>query len=161
MTNRRTLLAGIAGLTATVAAAVAGRARAAETFRITHTDAEWRAQLSHPQYLILRRQATEKPDASPLAHETGSGKYACAGCGQVAFSSDTKYASHTGWPSFWAPVEGAVAQATDTTYFTKRTEIHCTACGGHLGHVFKDGPKPTGLRYCMNGLVLNFIPGTA
>jgi peptide-methionine (R)-S-oxide reductase len=130
----------------------------AETFAVTRTDAEWRALLSPAAYEVLRQQGTEIPFSSPLDHETRAGLYACAGCQQTAYSSTTKYDSGTGWPSFWAPIKGAVETSNDTSFGMDRTEVHCTRCGGHLGHVFPDGPQPTGLRYCMNGVALAFRP---
>ncbi len=125
---------------------------------VTKTDAEWRSLLTPAQYDVLRHEATEPPGSSPLLHEHRKGIFACAGCELPLFKSETKYDSGTGWPSFWAPVDGAVATRTDRKLWMERTEVHCRRCGGHLGHVFKDGPPPTGLRYCMNGLALKFIP---
>ncbi len=139
-------------------------ARAAESnenFPIQHTDAEWRAQLTPAQYDVLRQQGTERAFSSPLDVETRRGTYVCAGCRSALFSSDTKYDSGTGWPSFWRPLPDAVAQHTDTTFGIVRDEVHCAHCGGHLGHVFDDGPKPTGLRYCMNGVALQFTAAGA
>ncbi len=130
----------------------------ADELEVTKTDAEWRSLLTPAQYDVLRHEATEPPGSSPLLHEHRKGIFACAGCGLPLFKSETKYESGTGWPSFWAPVEGAVATRTDRKLWMERTEVHCRRCGGHLGHVFKDGPRPTGLRYCMNGLALKFIP---
>jgi peptide-methionine (R)-S-oxide reductase len=133
-------------------------AAAAERFEVTHTDAEWRALLTPDQYVVLRRQGTERAFSSPLDHEKRSGIFACAGCGNRLFSSKTKYDSGTGWPSFWRPLPEAVNEASDATLGMIRTEIHCRRCGGHLGHVFDDGPPPTGLRYCMNGIAMTFMP---
>ncbi|WP_419758645.1 peptide-methionine (R)-S-oxide reductase MsrB [Acidisoma sp.] len=130
----------------------------AETFPVMHSDAEWRAALSPDAYEVLRDQGTEAPFSSPLDMETRPGLYACAGCAQTAYSSTTKYDSGTGWPSFWAPLTGAVVTASDTSFGMGRTEVHCSRCGGHLGHVFADGPPPTGQRYCMNGVALSFHP---
>ena len=127
-------------------------------FPVTHSDAEWRRLLSPAAYEILRQQGTEAPYSSPLDLETRTGLYGCLGCGQPLYSSATKYDSHTGWPSFWKPLPNAVAERPDTSLGMERTEIHCIRCGGHLGHVFPDGPQPTGLRYCMNGAALSFEP---
>jgi len=132
-----------------------------EHFEVTHTDAEWRAQLSATAYAVLRHEGTERPFSSPLNDEHRTGIFACAGCQLQLFSSRTKFDSGTGWPSFWQALEHAVANRTDNTFGMERTEIHCRRCGGHLGHVFDDGPKPTGLRYCMNGVAMTFTPGPA
>jgi peptide-methionine (R)-S-oxide reductase len=134
---------------------------AGAVFAVTHTDAQWRQMLSEEQYLVLRKEATERPYSSALNSEHRSGIFACAGCRLELFSSSTKFDSHTGWPSFWAPLQHAVATNDDTTLGMARTEVHCVRCGGHLGHVFDDGPRPTGLRYCMNGLAMTFTPGAA
>ena len=128
------------------------------SFEIARSEAEWRKVLSSEQFGVLRQHGTERPWSSPLNKEHGRGIYACAGCELPLFSSDTKFESGTGWPSFWAPIEGAVGTSTDTSFFMQRTEVHCRRCGGHLGHLFDDGPKPTGLRYCINGISLRFIP---
>jgi peptide-methionine (R)-S-oxide reductase len=135
--------------------------QAAETFEVKHTDAEWRGLLTPAQFGVLRQQGTERPFSSPLDHEKRDGMFACAGCDQALFSSKTKFDSGTGWPSFWQPLEGAVGTSDDTFLAMNRTEVHCSRCGGHLGHVFNDGPRPTGLRYCMNGVALAFKPATA
>jgi len=121
-----------------------------------YSDDEWRGRLSPAQYRILRGHGTEPAWSSPLVEEHRSGEFRCAGCNQPLFQSASKFESGTGWPSFSAPIEGSVATSTDTSFFMRRTEVHCARCGGHLGHVFKDGPMPTGLRYCMNGLALAF-----
>ncbi|WP_245572902.1 peptide-methionine (R)-S-oxide reductase MsrB [Lichenihabitans psoromatis] len=135
-------------------------AQAAEgKFAVRHTDAEWRKLLNGNQYAVLRHQGTETPFTSPLNHEKRAGVFACAGCDQAAFSSRTKFDSGTGWPSFWQPLEGAVGETQDRSMLMTRTEVHCGRCGGHLGHVFNDGPQPTGLRYCMNGVAMTFRPG--
>ncbi|NBA95967.1 peptide-methionine (R)-S-oxide reductase MsrB [Pseudomonas sp. R5(2019)] len=139
-------------------AADAGPATAAQAFEISHTDAQWRALLSAEQYQVLRKEGTERAYSSPLNDEHRAGIFACAGCGLPLFSSTTKFDSHTGWPSFWQPLENAVAVRTDSSYGMVRDEVHCRRCGGHLGHVFNDGPRPTGLRYCMNGLAMTFTP---
>jgi len=129
---------------------------AAATYQVTHTEAEWRKLLSPAAFNVLREQGTEPPFSSPLDHEFAAGRYDCAGCALPLFTSDTKFDSGTGWPSFFRPIEHAVATQSDTSLFMDRTEVHCSRCGGHLGHVFDDGPKPTGLRYCMNGVALSF-----
>jgi peptide-methionine (R)-S-oxide reductase len=123
---------------------------------VMHTDDEWRRILTPAQYKILREHGTERAGSSPLNDEHRSGRFLCAGCKQALFDSAAKFESGTGWPSFFTPLEGAVATSDDTKFFMRRTEVHCARCGGHLGHVFEDGPKPTGLRYCMNGLALTF-----
>jgi peptide-methionine (R)-S-oxide reductase len=127
------------------------------TFEIVRSQVEWRAQLTPEQYRVLRDHGTERAGTSPLDKEYGRGTYHCAGCNLALFSSEAKFDSRTGWPSFWAPLDGAVGTSTDRSFFTVRTEVHCQRCGGHLGHVFEDGPRPTGLRYCMNGVALKFV----
>jgi peptide-methionine (R)-S-oxide reductase len=129
-----------------------------KTFEVTKSDAEWRAQLTPEQYRVLREHGTERAGTSPLDKQYGKGTFACAGCGLPLFSSDTKFDSRTGWPSFWKPMDDAVGSTSDRSFFMVRTEVHCRRCGGHLGHVFDDGPEPTGLRYCMNGAALAFKP---
>ncbi|MGV8985631.1 MAG: peptide-methionine (R)-S-oxide reductase MsrB [Cypionkella sp.] len=131
-------------------------AQAEKAFAVTHTDAEWRKLLSPSQFAVLRKEATERAYTSPLLHEDRHGTFACAGCDLALFSSSTKYDSGTGWPSFWQPLAHAIATRQNTSFGAARTEVHCARCGGHLGHVFADGPKPTGLRYCMNGDALSF-----
>jgi peptide-methionine (R)-S-oxide reductase len=121
---------------------------------------EWRRVLTPEQFHVLREHGTERAGTSPLNAEKRAGTFRCAGCGQLLFSSDTKFESGTGWPSFWEPVDKAVATTVDQGYGMTRTEVHCARCGGHLGHVFPDGPRPTGLRYCMNGAALAFEPDT-
>ncbi len=129
-----------------------------EKFEVTKTDAEWKQTLSPEQYEVLRQHGTESRGASPLNKEKRSGMFICAGCGQALFPSETKFDSGTGWPSFFAPNDDAVATTTDRSHFMVRTEVHCKRCGGHLGHLFDDGPAPTGQRYCMNGAALKFEP---
>jgi peptide-methionine (R)-S-oxide reductase len=143
---------------ATAAAPAAGASGADEHFEVTHSDDEWRKLLTPNQYAVLRKEGTERPYSSPLNSEHRAGIFACAGCALDLFSSRTKFDSGTGWPSFYAPLEHAVVTRTDLSYGMARDEVHCRRCGGHLGHVFEDGPPPTGLRYCMNGLALNFKP---
>jgi peptide-methionine (R)-S-oxide reductase len=130
--------------------------RAAEEDHVVRSDAEWRAKLTAEQYAVLRQEGTEPPFTSLLLHEERKGTFACAGCASDLFSSSTKFDSGTGWPSFGAPVEGAVETTVDRSHFMTRTEVHCSRCGGHLGHVFDDGPAPTGQRYCMNGVAMKF-----
>jgi peptide-methionine (R)-S-oxide reductase len=163
MTGRRLLLAGGAvGLAAAVGTLWCPAAPLADqSFAVTYSDAEWRKRLSPAQYAVLRESDTERPFTSPLLHEERRGTFTCAGCDRDLFSSTTKFESGTGWPSFWAPLEGAVGTTQDTSFGMLRTAVHCDRCGGHLGHLFDDGPKPTGLRYCMNGLALGFKPATA
>ena len=136
----------------------AGETAPAETFAVEKSDEEWRRELTPEQYRVLRGHGTERAGTSPLDREKRAGKFTCAGCGQAVFDSDRKFDSGTGWPSFWQPIEGAVATTTDRSFFMVRTEVHCARCGGHLGHVFEDGPAPTGLRYCMNGVAMKFEP---
>jgi peptide-methionine (R)-S-oxide reductase len=125
---------------------------------IEKTDEEWRKTLTPEQFRVLREHGTERAGTSPLNLEKRDGIFTCGGCGQQLFTSDTKYESGSGWPSFYRPIEGAIATTTDRSYGMTRVEVHCAQCGGHLGHVFPDGPKPTGERYCMNGVALNFEP---
>src|SRR5207302_8162460 len=129
-----------------------------KSFSVALSEEEWRGKLSAAQYRVLREHGTERAGSSPLDKQYGAGVYHCAGCGQPLFSSDTKFNSRTGWPSFWAPLDDAVETETDRSLFMTRTEVHCSRCGGHLGHVFHDGPQPTGQRYCMNGVSLDFHP---
>jgi peptide-methionine (R)-S-oxide reductase len=131
----------------------------AKEFAVAMSEEDWRRKLSAAQYRVLREHGTERAGSSPLDKEYGEGIYHCAACGQPVFASATKFNSGTGWPSFSAPVEHAVETQSDRSLFMTRTEVHCSRCGGHLGHVFDDGPKPTGLRYCMNGVSLDFHRG--
>jgi peptide-methionine (R)-S-oxide reductase len=162
--RRHVLVGGIAATGFLLLNRILGSLRtadASETFEVTHTDAEWRTLLSPEQYDVLRQEGTERPYSSPLNHEKRQGTFACAGCNLALFSSGTKFDSHTGWPSFWQPLPDAVGSRSDKSFGMTRTEIHCHRCGGHLGHVFEDGPKPTGLRYCMNGIAMTFTPASA
>ena len=128
-----------------------------EQFEVTKTDQEWQESLTPEQYRVLRKHGTERAGTSPLDKVYDEGVYKCAGCGQPLFTSETKYNSGTGWPSFYAPIEDAIETSVDRSLFMVRTEVHCSRCGGHLGHVFGDGPRPTGQRYCMNGVALDFV----
>ena len=165
MLKRRHVLATGIGGAAMLAAyrySLPGAAAADERFKVTHTDAEWRALLTPAQYAVLRRQGTERPFSSPLDSEHRAGTFACAGCQLALFSSETKFDSHTGWPSFWQPLENAaVTSNSDRSVDMMGKEVHCAQCGGHLGHVFNDGPPPTRLRYCMNGVAMTFTPRAA
>jgi peptide-methionine (R)-S-oxide reductase len=128
------------------------------TFPLAKTDEQWEETLTPEQFHVLREHGTERAGTSPLNREKRDGTFRCAACGQALFSSNTKFESGTGWPSFWAPLDEAVGTTDDRSHFMTRTEVHCGRCGGHLGHLFPDGPPPTGLRYCMNGVALNFEP---
>jgi peptide-methionine (R)-S-oxide reductase len=130
-------------------------------FEIAYSDEEWRRRLTPEQYYVLREHGTERAGSSPLDAEKRAGTFICAGCELPLFSSETKFDSGTGWPSFFAPLDNAIGTSEDRSLFFTRTEVHCRRCGGHLGHVFEDGPPPTGLRYCMNGVALNFVPTDA
>jgi len=160
MIDRRVFVLGVAG--------IAGfglwrwldgpEVEAAASFEVQRPDTEWRKRLTKAQYDVLRKHGTETPGTSPLNHEKRAGTFACAGCDLPLFSSAAKYDSGTGWPSFYQPLPDAVGTSADYSLLMKRTEVHCRRCGGHLGHVFDDGPKPTGLRYCMNGVAMTFLP---
>lgn len=125
-------------------------------FPVTKSEDEWRAQLTPEQFMVLRQHATERPGSCALLHEKREGTFSCAGCAQPLFINERKFESGTGWPSFFAPIEGSIGTTVDKGHFMVRTEVHCSQCGGHLGHVFEDGPPPTGLRYCINGVALEF-----
>jgi peptide-methionine (R)-S-oxide reductase len=127
------------------------------TYPVEKPDADWQKELTREQYQVLRKHATERAGTSPLDKEYGKGSYVCAGCGNPLFDSATKFNSGTGWPSFWEPKSGGVGTTEDRSFFMRRTEVHCANCGGHLGHVFDDGPQPTGQRYCMNGVAMKFV----
>ena len=157
MATRRFLL-NAAALGALGAFAPRWAGAATQIFEVNRPDQEWRARLTPAQYSVLRQAGTEAAGSSPLLGEHRAGIFACAGCSRDLFSSTTKFDSHTGWPSFWAPLDGAVGTTEDKSFFMTRTAVHCSRCGGHLGHVFDDGPKPTGLRYCMNGVAMTFNP---
>lgn len=129
-----------------------------QEFEVTKTEQEWREILTPEQFNVLRKHGTERAGTSPLDKVYDKGTFVCAGCELPLFTADTKFNSGTGWPSFFAPLDGAIETTVDRSFFMTRTEVHCRRCGGHLGHVFNDGPKPTGLRYCMNGVSLKFIP---
>jgi peptide-methionine (R)-S-oxide reductase len=164
MLSRRTLmLAGISAAAVAAAArfAMTGTAHAtsaSKAFEVTKTEEEWKKLLTLEQFHVLRKHGTERAFTSPLDKQYGTGMYNCAGCDLALFTSKTKFDSGTGWPSFYAPLDNAIGTTVDKSFFITRTEVHCRRCGGHLGHVFDDGPKPTGLRYCMNGVALKFIP---
>ena len=156
MIDRRLLLAGVAALPFSAPALAAGR------FAVSFTPEEWQRRLGKDAYAVLREEATERPFTSPLNKEKRAGTFTCRGCALPLFSSVHKYDSGTGWPSFWQPInKAALGTTVDRSYFMVRTEVHCSRCVGHQGHVFDDGPKPTGLRYCINGLSLNFVPAKA
>jgi peptide-methionine (R)-S-oxide reductase len=157
--SRRRFFCGAGAVVAAIAATtVCARSATASPgdFEVTHTDAEWRQLLSADQYDVLRRAGTEMPYSSPLNDEHARGVFSCAGCALDLFASETKFDSGTGWPSFWQPLDGAVLERADGSIGMSRTEVLCRRCGGHLGHVFNDGPPPTGLRYCMNGDAMTF-----
>ena len=164
MSSRRNFLTGVAGIglgAATLGAMMFGTRGGASaeptgTFPISHSDGEWRKLLTSAQYRVLREEGTERPYTSPLNDEHRRGTFACAACATKLFDSATKFDSGTGWPSFYQPIKDGVGERRDTTLGIERTEVHCARCGGHLGHVFDDGPRPTGLRYCMNGIAMTF-----
>jgi peptide-methionine (R)-S-oxide reductase len=149
-------LAALAGVAVTFGLSRARSAASGETFEITKTEEEWRRILTPEQYAVLREHGTERAGTSPLLNEHGKGTFNCAGCDLPVYASETKFESGTGWPSFWAAIDGAVGTQDDTKFFMTRTEVHCARCGGHLGHIFDDGPPPTGKRHCINGVALSF-----
>ena len=151
-TTRRQILAATAALTGSTTA------MATETFEVMHTEEEWKERLTAEQFRVLREAGTERAGTSPLNDEKRDGTFICAACDLPLYSSETKFESGTGWPSFWKPLDHAIETSKDRFLFVVRTEVHCRRCGGHLGHVFEDGPKPTGLRYCMNGVAMQFEP---
>ena len=172
MINRRTLLTAGVALGALAATSKFGEAESSSEVRTMTTteqtidfsklsDADWRQRLNSQQYDVLRKHGTERASSSPLNHEKRKGTFACAGCDKPLFSSDTKFESGTGWPSFYQPLPDAVETKQDRSFFMTRNEVHCKRCLGHLGHVFDDGPQPTGLRYCMNGVAMKFVPEAA
>jgi peptide-methionine (R)-S-oxide reductase len=166
MMTRRTLGSGIgaaaAGLGLNKLFGESAEAKPGDkAFPVAMSDAEWKKKLSPQAYDVLRQHGTERAGSSPLDREKRRGTFVCAGCDQPVFTSETKFDSGTGWPSFYQPIEGAVGTSEDRKFFMTRTEVHCARCGGHLGHVFEDGPKPTGLRYCMNGVAMRFQPADA
>jgi len=158
--NRRDVLIGGLGVAAAVAlpALLRSSKARAETFEITHSDDEWHRLLTPAQFQVLRKHGTERPFTSPLNDEHRTGVFSCAACDLPLYKSETKFDSGTGWPSFYAPIEDAVRTSNDYSMILPRTEVHCRRCGGHLGHVFDDGPPPSGKRYCMNGVALKFTP---
>jgi peptide-methionine (R)-S-oxide reductase len=166
ITKRQFLVSGVsvvalASLGGILSAGRALSAKSSGAFEVTKTEEEWRRLLTPEQYAVLREHGTERAGSSPLNAEKRAGLYHCAGCDLAVYDSKTKYDSGTGWPSFWAAIDGAVGTQEDNTFFMTRTEVHCARCGGHLGHIFDDGPEPTGMRHCINGVALTFRPAAA
>lgn len=160
--RRQVLKYGVLGLSALAASRALGVQFAqAATGHVSHTDDEWKKILTPEQYVVLRQEGTEQPFSSKLLHEERAGKFVCAGCDLPLYSSETKFDSGTGWPSFWAALDGGISTKSDSSFGMVRTAVMCARCDGHLGHVFDDGPKPTGLRYCMNGVAMKFVPDAA
>jgi peptide-methionine (R)-S-oxide reductase len=164
MTKRTLGLGAVGAVAAGLGARLFGSTSEAKdtlVYPVSYSEAEWKQRLTPEQYRVLRQHGTERARTSPLNAEKRNGTFVCAGCDQPLFTSDTKYESGTGWPSFYKPIEGAIGTSQDNTLLMTRTEVHCSRCGGHLGHVFNDGPAPTGLRYCMNGIAMKFQPADA
>lgn len=156
MTTRRSFT--LAGMAAILGGSTMANAGDGKSYEIVKTDEEWRKLLTPQAYKVLRQHGTERAFTSPLDKTYAEGTYFCAGCDLPLFTSESKFDSGTGWPSFFKPIENAIGTTSDRSFFMTRTEVHCRRCGGHLGHVFEDGPRPTGLRYCMNGVSLKFVP---
>lgn len=156
--DRRTFLTSTAAFA--VVAPIARAGTAGTDYEVIFSEDEWRRRLTGPEFEVMRNMGTEPAFSSPLNDITASGTFHCKGCDQPLYSSQTKFKSGTGWPSFWAPLEGAVGTQPDRGFFTTRTEVHCDRCGSHMGHVFDDGPQPTGKRYCMNGVAMRFKSGS-
>jgi len=164
MTKRTLGLGAVGAVVAGLGARLFGstsEAKDALVYPVSYSEAEWKQRLTPEQYRVLRQHGTERARTSPLNAEKRNGTFVCAGCDQPLFTSGTKYESGTGWPSFYKPIDGAIGTSQDNTLLMTRTEVHCSRCGGHLGHVFNDGPAPTGLRYCMNGIAMKFQPADA
>jgi peptide-methionine (R)-S-oxide reductase len=157
-TRRQFAAAGLGLATSLAVLRRPAMAEKTETFEVTKTDAEWQKELTPEQFNVLRKHGTERAGTSPLDKNYAAGEYHCAACDLPVYTSDTKFDSGTGWPSFFQPIENATGTSIDKSFFSTRTEVHCRRCGGHLGHVFDDGPKPTGKRYCMNGVAMKFVP---
>ena len=157
--NRRMILTSGLAITAAFGLGMRGKGAMAGDFEVARTDAQWRAMLTDKQYNVMRHEGTERAGSSPLDEIYENGTYVCRGCDFPVYSSKTKFDSGTGWPSFWQPLPGAVETKADNTLFSRRTEVHCRRCGSHLGHIFDDGPAPTGKRHCLNGVSLKFVAG--